>query len=129
MKPSGGLLDSLKRQLKRFMSHFADKPTARVEEYVLEHLLLYHGLVGSSPENQRKFLEVRADIAAAVEHHSSRELCIALKLPPLWWEDKLQTIIREVAADNPEAVLRILLPEQLEPEATAQADPLQHEDW
>ena len=114
MKTSGGLLGSAIKRLKRLASKFSDKPANKIDEHVLEHLLLYHGLVGSSPENQRDFKDVRADIFSAIDDESSSEIAIALKLPPLWWEDKLQTIISEVPQDKRAAVVACLLPERSE---------------
>jgi hypothetical protein len=74
------------RQFKQLAgSMSSEKPDSLVEDYVLEHFLLYHGLVGSMPENQRQFDDIRADIRKALSERSSVQLCIALKLPPLWW--------------------------------------------
>lgn len=115
------------RQLKQLTSLAAEKPSTTVEEYVLEHFLLYHGLVGSTPENQRQFVDARADIALAVEQRNSLSLCIALKLQPLWWEDKLQTIVGELAERDRTGIAETVLPEGQLLDATN--DPLQHEDW
>ena len=111
-----GLLDTIAKRLRRVAFSFREKPQAKVDDYVLEHFLLYHGLVGSSPENQRAFRDVRQDIFLAIENKSSLQLGIALKVQPLWWEDKLQRIFKELI-ENPstrDLALNTLLPQKSE---------------
>ncbi len=130
-KSSGGLIGSLLKQLKRLAFTLNEKPSTAVEEYTLEHFLLYHGLVGTSPENQPEFKQVRADILEAFEHKSSLSLSIALKLQPLWWEDKLQSIISEVRASHGEELcISLLCPAESGNEELPPAqNPLKSEDW
>lgn len=87
-------MNPLAKWLKNAANLFNEKPPVKVDEFGLEHFLLYHGLVGSSPENQREFKDVRADIASAVARGNSHNLCINIKLAPLWWEDKLYRILK-----------------------------------
>jgi hypothetical protein len=77
------------RNLRKLAFGMKEQPTAAVEDFALEHFMLYHGLVGSSPENSRSFKDLRADLRDAVKHQSAVEMSIALKVPPLWWDDKL----------------------------------------
>jgi HEAT repeat protein len=130
-KSSCGIISSLLKQLKRLAFTLNEKPSTAVEEYTLEHFLLYHGLVGTSPENQPEFKQVRADILEAFEHRSSLSLSIALKLQPLWWEDKLQSIISEAkAAHGEELCLNLLCPPEAGNEELPPAqNPLKSEDW
>src|ERR1700733_9490666 len=108
---------------------FTEKSTVQVEDLELEHLLLYHGLVGSSPENQRAYKDVRADILAALRNQSALQLGMALKLPPLYWEDKLKRIFSEVPANERDAAVATLLPQTSESDWPNIADPLGHTDW
>lgn len=130
-KSSGGLIGSLLKQLKRLAFTLNEKPSTAVEEYTLEHFLLYHGLVGTSPENQPEFKQVRADILEAFEHKSSLSLSIALKLQPLWWEDKLQSIFSEVRSSHGEELCVALLcpAESGNEELPPAQNPLKSEDW
>src|SRR5262249_5871675 len=77
----------------------------------------------------RKFRDVRADIIEAVGKGSSVELSIALKLPPLWWEDKLQSVLAEMDADNRNLAIAALLPANSDDEQPPAADPLRNDDW
>ena len=88
--------------------------------------MLYHGLVGSTPDNQRSFREVKEDIHQALANGSSVQLSVFLKLQPLWWEERLQKIFAEVDAQQASAVLLPDLSESVWPD---QADPLGHPDW
>jgi hypothetical protein len=119
---------SLMRQVRRIASAFREKPTVVLDDYILEHFTLYHGLVGSTPKDHRQFKDVRADIFEAIQKRSSVEMAIALKLPPLWWEDRLIAIIGE-AHQYREELLACLLPPGNEIELLPDADPLRHPDW
>ncbi len=120
---------SLLKTLNRLRSGLREKPEVTLDAYILEHFLMYHGLVGSMPENQPDFKDVRADVVEAVNHASSAEMAIALKLPPLWWEDRLYKIFEEVVALNHEGALRCLLPESLAEDLNPDNFPLTHSDW
>lgn len=119
----------LVKRFRRLASGLKEKPTAQLEEFEFEHFLFYHGLVGSSPENEKSFREVRADINEAVRNNSPVQLSIALKLPPLWWDDKLETIFLEMAATTGNTGLDCLLPSTLEQMPVDDARPLRHSDW
>jgi len=123
-----GFFATLFKQLRRLTHTFHDKPASLVDECELEHFLIYHGLVGSSPENQRSFRDVRADIIEAVKRQSAVDLAIALKLPPQWWEEKLKTIFGEIAASNRAGALATLLPAG-DAESPETASPLSSQDW
>lgn len=121
-----GILTKFMQRVRSVLATFAEKPHVRLDDYVLEHFLLYHGLVGTSPENQKSFRDVRADIIEATKRRSSVEMAIALKLPPLWWEDKLLSIFAELDRN---AAIDCLLPQGSEEEIPSSADPLRNEDW
>jgi len=92
-------------------------------------MLLYHGLVGSSPENQRSFRDVRADVFEAIKHRSSLQLSIALRLPPLWWEDKLIAIFAELNKEDAAAAIALLAPDDGAGTLAANANPIKNDDW
>lgn len=117
------------KRFRRLASGLKEKPTAQLEEFEFEHFLLYHGLVGSSPENEKSFREVRADINEAVRNNSPVQLSIALKLPPLWWDDKLENIFLEMGATTGNTGIDCLLPATTEQMLVDDARPLRHSDW
>jgi len=119
----------LAKWLRKASSLFSEKPEVKPDDFGMEHFLLYHGLAGSSPENQRQFKDVRADILSAISRKNSQNLCINLKLAPLWWEEKLQRIFAEAKSESLDTTINCLLPTI---ETTADAgslDPLRHDDW
>lgn len=120
------MLTALLKQLRRIASGLREKATASVEECELEHFLYYHGLVGTSPDDQRQFRDVRQDIFDAVRARSSNGLAIALRLPPLCWEDKLKTIFGEMPAEDRQAAISLLDSDSGEP---AGGNLIEHEDW
>ncbi len=122
-----GLLNTIAKRLRQVAFSFREKPAAKVDDYVLEHFLLYHGLVGTSPENQRSFRDVRQDIFVAIENKSSLQLGIALKVQPLWWEDKLKTIFDELKDQS--RGIEVLLPQLDDTTWPNQSDPLGHPEW
>jgi HEAT repeat protein len=111
------------------MGRLREKPDARIDDHEFEHLLLYHGLVGTSPDNQRSFKDVRADIMDAVDNASSLQLGIALKLQPLHWQDKLEKILSEIASTKNEQLVSTLLPDREGEPWPDHSDPLGHDDW
>lgn len=129
MKSQPGLLANVAKRLRGFASRFKEKPQATLEDVELEHFMLYHGLVGSSPENQRAFRTVRADIQEAVERASVEEIAIALKVPPLWWDDKLVAIFSEFPSTAREKILDLICPSRTKSELDPAVDPLMHENW
>lgn len=124
-----GILNQLTRQVRRLASAFREKPAVVLDDYLLEHFMFYHGLVGTSPENQPQFRDVRADIADALKHRSSSEMAIALKLPPLWWEEKLAAIFTELRPKYEESMCECLLPAHGIELPLPDSDPLRHPDW
>lgn len=117
----------LVKWFKRIASAFEEKPKVDIDEFSLEHFMLYHGLVGSSPENTKQFKDVRSDILDALKSEKSAELSIALKLPPLWWEERLLAIFSELDQTSRQTALRLLLEE---PHAESQSkSALMHDDW
>ena len=117
------------KRFRRLASGLKEKPTAQLEDFEFEHFLLYHGLVGSSPENERSFRDVRADINSAVQNNSPAQLAIAFKLPPLWWDDKLETIFLEMSATTGSTGRECLLPDTAEQMPVDDSRPLRHSDW
>jgi len=120
------LLQVIVKRLRQVAFSFREKPASQVEEFVLEHFLVYHGLVGTSPDNRRSFHDVKDEVHQAIANGSSLQLGIALKLQPLWWEEKLKTIFSQLDAG---VVVPILLPELSESVWPDQSDPLGHPDW
>ncbi len=111
------------------MGRLREKPDVRLDDHEFEHLLLYHGLVGTSPDNQRSFKDVRADIIDAVDNGSSLQLAIALKLQPLHWQDKLEKILSEISPLKKEQLVSALLPNREGEPWPDTSDPLGHSDW
>ncbi len=73
---------------------------------------------------------MRADLLDAFQQRSSLNLAIALKLPPLWWEDKLQSIFAELVEKDRAVTVELLLP----PESAGQTlspgqNPLKSDAW
>jgi HEAT repeat protein len=120
---------SLMRQVRRIASAFREKPTVALEDYVLEHFMLYHGLVGTTPEDQPQFKDVRADIFDAILKRSAVEMAITLKLPPLWWEEKLAAIVGEAHHYHEELIACLVPPHDTSADIAPEAEPLKHPDW
>ncbi|MBX9686702.1 MAG: HEAT repeat domain-containing protein, partial [Candidatus Obscuribacterales bacterium] len=116
-------------KLRRMTAGLRDKPDVQIDDYVLEHFLLYNGLVGSSPENQPSFKEVRNDIVQSINDGDAHELAIVLKLPPLWWEDRLEKIFAEIAAINKEGAIKCLMAKRPDSDITGDTTPLSHSNW
>lgn len=106
-----------------------DRPDPRAEDFELEHVVFYHGLVGSTPESSRAYKDVRADFQSAVNRQNSQSMAICLKLPPLNWEDRLKKIADETAEKNRAALIDTLLPVRDAHAAAESSEPLFHEDW
>lgn len=107
-----------------------EKPAVKVDEYALEHLLLYHGLIGSSPDNQREWKDVKADILQAIQTKSAQALAITLKLPPLWWQDKLVKIFDQFTEGQCSDAVALLLTDSEDIDQNNRTpNPLTHEDW
>jgi HEAT repeat protein len=123
---AGKLITAL---VNRARSLFKEKTQVTIEDYEQEHLLIYHGLIGSSPDNQKAFRDVRADIQSAVSSHSSIQLGVALKLQPLYWEDKLLQIFGEFNDKERANALVTLLPATNNVEWPNLSEPLGHPDW
>ena len=120
---------ALAGKVRRLASSLSEKPEVQIDDYVLEHFLLYNGLVGSNPENQREFRDVRNDIVQAVNDRSAHELAIALKVPPLWWETRLEKIFAEIAEINREAAVHCLLALRPPDDTTGDTTPLSQSNW
>jgi HEAT repeat protein len=125
-------LTLLQRIVKRFnqvFSRFGEKSTVAIEDFELEHFLLYHGLIGSSPEGQRSFRDVRADLLAAVKGRSSVQMGITLKLMPLFWEDKLKAIVAEIKDSQKDELIACLMPDNRDGMLAPNQNPPFAEDW
>ncbi|PWT95265.1 MAG: hypothetical protein C5B53_11670, partial [Candidatus Melainabacteria bacterium] len=122
----GSILANLVKRARQVLLRLRERPSVAADECLLEHMLLYHGLIGSSPENQREFRDVRADILAAVEHKSVSTLAIALKLPPLWWEDKLNSVFSELPREKQALAGELLMGDS---EELPENRPVSHSDW
>ncbi len=121
------LIAALVNRMRKVL--FSEKTKVQAEDLELEHLTLYHNLAGSSPDNQRHFKDVRADVLAAVRSRSALQLGIALKLSPLFWEDKLKQIFLEVNDLDRAGALVALLPAGDGTPWPNLNDPLGHSDW
>ena len=122
-----GLLGKL---FKKASGLLMDKPKVEVDYFGLEHFLLYHGLMGNSPENRREFKDVRADIISAISRQNSANLCANLKLEPLRWEEKLQRIFDEaIDINGKDLVHATILPARTNDLNESGYVPLAHEDW
>ena len=128
-----GLLNKLIFGAKRVALFLKEKPAVNIDDYVLEHMLFYHGLTGSSPQNNKETKIVKADIKEALERKSCSELALALKLPPTLWEERLQNIITSMHKDEQNLLVSLLLPKSGETAALANSVnkvcSLNHEDW
>jgi len=113
--------------IKKFTSIFAEKTPIKPDDFELEHFLFYHGLVGASPENQRKFKDVRADLLMTIESGSSQQVASTLKLGPMFWEEKLKSIVAEVT--DRALLIRVLAPDVSDEAITFDDIPLLHTDW
>lgn len=120
-------MPTITKWFKKIASMFAEKPAVETNDFELEHFLLYHGLVGSSPENERQFKDVRSDIRMAFDNRSSAQLAVNLKLSPLWWEEKLKTIFAELG--DRESCINLLAPPLRDDAMTHDDNPLFHSDW
>jgi HEAT repeat protein len=125
------IISTLVKPFKRLTPGLREESKVELEEYVLEHFLLYHGLIGSSLDNvkEKQYRDVRADIRQAIKHGSSTELSIALKLPPLFWAERLETIFSELAVENMESIVKVLLPDNHAQDLLPDQIPLEHTDW
>lgn len=113
--------------LKRIASMFAEKPTVKKDDFESEHIIFYHGLVGSSPENMRQYRDVRDDMKLAIQTNSSAQMAINLRIPPQFWAVKLKQIVDEV--NQREALIRLLTPTPRDTQMTFNDIPLLHDDW
>lgn len=107
----------------------SEKTPQKADEFSLEHVLLYHGLTGSNPHDDRQFKDVRADFLSAVERQNPLSLSLSLKIQPLAWEDKLQRIAQEAHKAYGTKLMRTLVPVVDENTERNRFDPLMHEDW
>ena len=122
-------LKNIIKQIKQLALGLKEKPEVSLEDFQLEHIMLYHALAGTSPDNQKQFQEVRADIFQALERGSSDQLCIALKLPPLMWKEKLEAIFGQIKESESAALLECLLPDGDGLLPASGENPLRHSDW
>jgi len=129
----GGFLGSLakhaRQNLSQILAGLTEKPPLQIDEYVLEHMLLYHGLGGSSPANQPEFKDARADIISAIDNKSSVALCLALKVPPLWWGDKLAAVFADLSFEKRRQAAQLLLCVDATGKTPSNHQPLRHDDW
>lgn len=123
------VLAGLAGKMRRMASGFREKPTLAVDDYVMEHFLLYNGLIGSIPDDQPDYVDVRNEIVQAINDGSGHQLAIALKVAPLWWEDRLEKVFFAIAQINPEGALECLLAERPDDDITGDTAPLTHTDW
>jgi hypothetical protein len=127
------LIQALKRSGKHIFARLREKPQVDIDEYNLQHMLFYHGLIGSSPENEKAFREVKTDILEATRQRSSVQLAIALKLSPLWWEEKLISIVRALTPEDQAQLMALLFPRDLPHDQLRQltdnSSPIMHDDW
>ncbi|MBX9572012.1 MAG: HEAT repeat domain-containing protein [Candidatus Obscuribacterales bacterium] len=129
-KVQPNFLTRLAKNVRKLTAGFQEKPEVTIDNYVLEHFLLYNGLIGSSPENQPLYKDVRNDIVDAVNRESPAKMAIALKLSPLWWQDRLEKIFSEIASINKPGAINCLLAEQdVFHDTVGDSTPLSHTNW
>ena len=127
------LLNKIIYGARRIASQFTEKPEAKIDDHVLEHMVFYHGLAGTSPKSDKEIRQLNADIKEALSSKSRIELCLAVKIPPTIWEEQLKDIISKFSADEKHLVIQLLLPEikdgswTIDPDSTAVA--IAHTDW
>ena len=128
MKPN--FLTRLAKNVRKLTAGFQEKPEVSIDNHVLEHFLLYNGLIGSSPDNQPLYKDVRNDIVDAVNRESPAKMAIALKIAPLWWQDRLEKIFGEIAALNKPGAVNCLIAELDEfHDTVGDSTPLSHTNW
>lgn len=123
------VLAALAGKVRRLTSGLREKPDVQIDDYVLEHFLLYNGLIGSIPDNQPEYRDVRNDIVQAINDNSAHQLSIALKLSPLWWESRLEKIFAEIANVNKEGAINCLTAQRPVDDFTGDTTPLSHSHW
>jgi hypothetical protein len=65
----------------------------------------------------------------AVNDRSPHQLAIALKLSPLWWEERLGRIFAEIASINRDSAIECLSAERLPRDLTGDTACLSHSSW
>ena len=122
-------LAALAGKMRKLTAGRSDSPAVQVEDYELEHLILYNGLTGSTPENQLDYKDVRNEIVQAINDGSAHQLAIALKLPPLLWEDRLAKVFSEIASVNRDGAVNCLAAQRAAYATTDDTTCLSHSDW
>ncbi|MGD9681638.1 MAG: HEAT repeat domain-containing protein [Candidatus Obscuribacterales bacterium] len=121
------LMLKLVRKLK---GAFTEKPEVVADDFEFEHFLVYHGLIGTSPPDSRNFKDVRADIKLAASSRSPSQMAIALKVPPLYWEDKLKSVFLELEGElGKEGLIELLAPTSEAGASVSESTPLFNPDW
>ncbi len=96
------------------LSLLKDGSNLSVNAFDLEHWLFYHNLAGSFDDlKQRKFKDLKQDIFDAFQFESSLTLALALKIPPLHFQNALNLIFIEVVQKFPH-FKKLLLPNSSE---------------
>ncbi len=120
---------ALAGKVRRMTAPFRERPTMKVDDHVMEHFLLYNGLIGTSPEKDRDYKDVRNDVVQAVNDNSGHLMAIALKLQPLLWEERLEKIFAEIAQINKQGAINCLLAVRPDDDIIGDTTPLSHSDW
>lgn len=123
------LVNAVSKQFRRLARGRKESSHAELADFEHEQFLFFNQLVGSSPEREQQYRDLRIDLIEAVKHGSSTEFCIALKRPPLRWEDRFAAIVEEIALTEKERLIACLLPPVAEVELNPDSDPLAHSDW
>lgn len=129
MKQLHQILKPLVKTVAWFRTAFADKAVVESDQCEVEHLLLYHGLTGSRPEHERQFKDVRQDVEDSIKAKSALSLSIALKLYPLWWEDRLRSIFAELESKYSSDILSLLVSGCEQKAEAENFCPLFYKDW
>jgi len=103
------LLDKLIFGAKSIAYRLKEKPKANIDDHVMEHMIFYHGLTGSSPENDKETKIVRADIKEAISDKSATELSLSLKISPVIWHDRLFEIVSNLTEDEKQSLISLLV--------------------
>ncbi len=121
------LLSKLISTTRKIAFYLKEKPNIKIDDHVLEHMLFYHGLTGTSPENEKLSRMVKSDIKEALTRKNSSELSLALKLPPTLWEEKLKNIILSLTYAEQQFLVKLLLPPELMSKDNSYA--VIHKNW
>ena len=114
-------LDNIIAGAKKIAHQLKEKPKASVDVHILEHMVFYHGLTGTAPENEKDIGRVRADIKEAISEENSNALSLALKLAPTIWQNRLADICWQLTDEQRQSAIKLL--------TNGEHSSINHPDW